>query len=279
MDSDFYIFLRLYIFCISMYLSFLKYKDNKLDIAFLFLVVGIAFNPFFSLRFSDDFQNVIEFFTAGFFGYFSYKEYKKLKNGLKIQVRKNEDSNNDLDFLMFADAYREAANILEEKLEEKHTELVIPFVYLLRHSLELDLKRIIFTFKLCESKIKGHDIKKIFYQFQSSLVTFPKDGDIWKMVCKDRHVESVDDFESFVQRIDNNLNEFCKIISQVMIDGEFIWDIDNQDYRYPSGNYYEPVHIVIKNLFVNRERISYLSAKVSVDLDIVNDFLLRMVTK
>jgi len=62
-----------------MYFAFLKYKGGDLNSAFLFVFLGIAFNPFISLHFSDDFQNVIEFFSAIFFGYFSYKEYRKLR--------------------------------------------------------------------------------------------------------------------------------------------------------------------------------------------------------
>lgn len=79
-SSDFSKFILICIFCISLYFAFLKYKDKRLDIVFLFVLVGIIFNPFFSFNFGNDFQNVIEFFTAVFFGYFSYKEYQKLKN-------------------------------------------------------------------------------------------------------------------------------------------------------------------------------------------------------
>lgn len=80
-SSDFSKFILICIFCISLYFAFLKYKDKRLDVVFLFVVIGIIFNPFSPFNFESGFQNVVEFFTAGFFGYFSYKEYQKLKKG------------------------------------------------------------------------------------------------------------------------------------------------------------------------------------------------------
>lgn len=73
-------FIQLSIFCVSFYFAFLKYKENKINSSFLFVVIGVVFNPFFLLSFSDRFQNFIEFITAVFFGYFVYMEYKKLEN-------------------------------------------------------------------------------------------------------------------------------------------------------------------------------------------------------
>lgn len=82
--DDIYILLRLYIFSVSAYFAFLKFKRQKQNMAFLFIVVGIMFNPFIPLDFNEDETiSFIAFISAAFFGYFSYEEYKKLKENFK----------------------------------------------------------------------------------------------------------------------------------------------------------------------------------------------------
>jgi len=80
-NEDFYTFLRLFIFCSSLYLTLIKRSEGNLNTIFPFIVIGIIFNPFIPFRFDNDFLNTIKFFATGFFGYFSYKEYKKLRRG------------------------------------------------------------------------------------------------------------------------------------------------------------------------------------------------------
>jgi len=67
------------IFFISAYFAFLKFKDNVINVAFLFVVVGIIFNPFIPIEFEDDETvTLIVFLAAIFFGYLGYKEYQKI---------------------------------------------------------------------------------------------------------------------------------------------------------------------------------------------------------
>lgn len=79
LDSNFSKLIQIYIFCISMYFAFLKYKNKKIEVGFLFAIVAIIFNPFFVFPFDNSFQNIIEFFAVLFFVYFIRKEYKELK--------------------------------------------------------------------------------------------------------------------------------------------------------------------------------------------------------
>lgn len=77
-QDDFEIFLRFYIFSISLYFGFLKYKESKVDTSFLFVALGILFNPFVPFMFEDDFQDIVTFSTAVFFGYLCYREYQRV---------------------------------------------------------------------------------------------------------------------------------------------------------------------------------------------------------
>lgn len=78
-NKDFYTFLRLFIFCVSLYLFLQKRNEKNINSVFPFIIIGIIFNPFIPFRFDNDFLNTIKFFATGFFGYFSYKEYQKLR--------------------------------------------------------------------------------------------------------------------------------------------------------------------------------------------------------
>jgi hypothetical protein len=79
--DDIYIFLRLYIFCISIYFAFLKFEMEKINIAILFIATGILFNLLMPFYYKDsDTIGVLAVVAMIFFGYFSHKEYKKLKN-------------------------------------------------------------------------------------------------------------------------------------------------------------------------------------------------------
>jgi hypothetical protein len=79
-SGDFYSLFRLLIFCISFYFGFLKYKEREFDIVFLFVVLGIIFNPFFTFHFNYTFSTMLDLSAAGVFGYFAYKEYRKIRN-------------------------------------------------------------------------------------------------------------------------------------------------------------------------------------------------------
>ncbi len=78
LGSDFYIFLRLYIFCVSTYFIFMEYKNKRFNTAFIFIAMAIIFNPFILFRFNN-IENLIELFATGFFSYFAYQEYKNRK--------------------------------------------------------------------------------------------------------------------------------------------------------------------------------------------------------
>lgn len=77
LSSDFSKIFLIYIFCISIYFAFIKYQQSKIESAFLFVFISILFNPFYSFKFESDFQNIIEFVAAGFFGYFTYQVYRE----------------------------------------------------------------------------------------------------------------------------------------------------------------------------------------------------------
>jgi len=88
-DNDTYLLVKFYIFCISLYFAILKFKSNGLNMAFLFVVTGIIFNPFLSLHFSDnDTISLIVFISAIFFGYFGKEEYKKVNPKLRQSYKK-----------------------------------------------------------------------------------------------------------------------------------------------------------------------------------------------
>jgi len=94
-NNDFFIFLSIYILCVSLYFAYLKYQESKLNITFIFIVIGIIFNPFFTFDFSINFGNILKLATAIFFGYFCYQEYKKLtvNSAKEIAESKRLDQN------------------------------------------------------------------------------------------------------------------------------------------------------------------------------------------
>lgn len=79
LGSDFYIFFRLFIFCICIFFGFLKYKEGDLNIIFVFIVMGIIFNPILPFHFNNNLSTILEFFSAGIFAYLAYEEYQKTK--------------------------------------------------------------------------------------------------------------------------------------------------------------------------------------------------------
>lgn len=82
MNNDFLRFSLIYIFCVSLYFAFMKYKESKINIVFLFIIIGITFNPFFDFHFGNSFGDVLKLATAVFFGYFCHQEYKKLNTNI-----------------------------------------------------------------------------------------------------------------------------------------------------------------------------------------------------
>ncbi len=77
-NEDFYAFLRIFIFCASLYLILVKHAKGNLDAMFPFVITGIIYNPFIPFHFDNDFLNAIRLASVVFFGYFGYREYGSL---------------------------------------------------------------------------------------------------------------------------------------------------------------------------------------------------------
>lgn len=76
LSKDYLQFFAIYIFCVSLYFAFLKYKKSNLDIAFLFVVIGVIFNPFFPFHFGNNLQNIVNLLAILFFVYIGYREHE-----------------------------------------------------------------------------------------------------------------------------------------------------------------------------------------------------------
>ncbi|HRZ33996.1 MAG TPA: hypothetical protein P5548_03820 [Candidatus Moranbacteria bacterium] len=82
MNNDFLRLSLIYVFCVSLYFAFMKYKESKMNIVFVFIIIGITFNPFFDFHFGNGFGDILKLATAVLFGYFCYQEYKKLNTSI-----------------------------------------------------------------------------------------------------------------------------------------------------------------------------------------------------
>jgi len=99
--------------------------------------------------------------------------------------------------------------------------------------------------------------------------------EIWERTARDRQIKSIK-FAAFMKRTSRNLMVFCKIIGWVVIDGKKIWDENNDNYRFPSENYFEPLCNVLTSLNQKKEDLYKLNCKIMCDLDIIFDFLQRL---
>lgn len=69
LDGDFFKLILVYIFCSSLYFAFLSYKKYKLETVFIFILIAITLNPFFTFGFSGSLAGILELLAAMFFAY------------------------------------------------------------------------------------------------------------------------------------------------------------------------------------------------------------------
>jgi len=77
---SFYSFLRIFIFTISSYFIFINYRNRKMMMVFVFLIIGVIFNPILPLSLDVNSWRTTDFFSSLFFAYYMFLTYKLCKN-------------------------------------------------------------------------------------------------------------------------------------------------------------------------------------------------------
>ncbi len=190
-------------------------------------------------------------------------------------IKKYKDSMDWLDYVLLADNYLEAAEIInEDKRIDSNHGLIMPFIYLLKHAIELSLKKILkFEYLYNNNKLRIHDLKKLKKLFiYKSKKQFEKNGKskIWNDINKDRIEERYIEFHDFIKTFEINFDKFLKKSSFVESDKL------NQEQRYPYGEYTEPTTEIIDLLFNNKNKLIELATMIMLDIDIISDFNLRI---
>jgi hypothetical protein len=73
--NDAYLFVQIYIFCISLYAVLARAKQNGINTVFPFIVMGIILNPFGFFEFTKGMIFPLMIGALGFFSFFSYREF------------------------------------------------------------------------------------------------------------------------------------------------------------------------------------------------------------
>jgi len=77
--NNFYSFLRIYIFSVSLYLIYLNYPIRRMGIIYGFILIGIIFNPVLLLSLDIKTWKILDFFTSLFFAYYLFSIHRSSK--------------------------------------------------------------------------------------------------------------------------------------------------------------------------------------------------------
>ena len=181
-----------------------------------------------------------------------------------------------LDYAILSDNYIKSAEIICEhkEIEDDHG-LVMPVIYLLKHAIELSFKKILkFNFAVDNKKLHTHDLKELEKLFLQELLILWNSNNglqkLWDEIKQDRLIDNPKEFDEFVNNFQKNIDTFLKNSGFVPNDKL------NQEQRFPYGEYSEPTTIIVNSFFSKKDKIVELAMKITVDIDIIFDFILRV---
>ncbi|MFA4834270.1 MAG: hypothetical protein WC619_05560 [Patescibacteria group bacterium] len=186
------------------------------------------------------------------------------------------ESGDWLNYALLSNSYIKSAEIICENNEIKeYHRLVMPMIYLLKHAIELSLKRILkFDFAVGNKKLHTHDLEVLEKIFLDKLSAFwinnNKQQKLWNGIKRDRLINRPMEFDNFVENFQKNMGAFLKNSGFVPNDEL------NQEQRFPYGEYSEPTLAIVNLFFSKRNKLVNLAMKITVDIDIIFDYILRV---
>jgi len=184
------------------------------------------------------------------------------------------ESGDWLNYATLSDSYISSADIICgcNAIKNNHG-LTMPLIYLLKHAIELSFKQILkFNFKVDIGELYIHDLRVLKEKFLRELSIFwnknNKQQQLWDGIKRDRLINR--EFDDFVENFKKNIDKFLKYSGFVPNDKL------NQEQRFPYGEYSEPTLTIIDSLFSKKDKLVELAMKITLDIDIIFDFILRV---